>query len=69
MKVSNRLGTYKYNNTKMNCIMISFLDHYNSIFIARVPYKHKSLQFHCILIIDFQISLFSPHMHKVTFLA
>ena len=46
------------NNTKMNCIMVSFSDHYNSTFIDRVPYKYK--------IIAFQISLFSPHMYKIT---
>ena len=31
-------------NTKMNHIMVSFLDYYNSIFIDRVPYKHKNWQ-------------------------
>ena len=51
------------NNTKMNGIMLSFSDHCNSIFIDKVPYKQKSWQFHCILIIIFQISLFSPYMH------
>ena len=38
--------------------MVSFLDHYNFIFIDSVPYKHKNWQFHSILIIAFQISLF-----------
>ena len=57
------------NNSKMNRIMASFSDHFNSIFIDRVPYKHKNWQFHAILIILFQINLFSPHMHKVTFTA
>ena len=42
------------NNTKLNRIMVSFLDHYNSSFIDRVLYK----QFDCTLIIPFQISLF-----------
>ena len=49
--------------------MVSFSDHYNSIFIDRVPSKHKNRQFHVILIFPFQVSLFSPHMQKVTFLA
>ena len=31
-------------NTKMNHIMVSFLDYYNSIFIDRVPCKHKNWQ-------------------------
>ena len=53
----------------MNCIMESFLDHPNFVFIDRVPNKHKSEQFHSILVIAFQKSLFSPHMHKVTFSA
>ena len=47
--------------------MVSFSDHYNSIFIDRVPYKNINWQFHGILIIPLQISLFSPHMQKVTF--
>ena len=34
------------NNTKMNHTMVSFSDHYNSIFIDGVPYKHKNWQFH-----------------------
>ena len=29
------------NNTKINRIMISFSDQYNSIFIYRVSHKHK----------------------------
>ena len=52
----------------MNRIMVSFPDHYD-YFFDRVPYQHKTWQFHGILIIPFQISLFSPHMHKVTFSA
>ena len=55
------------NNTKMNRIIVSFTDHYNFIFVDRVPYKHKTCQFYGILIIPFQISVFSPHIHKVTF--
>ena len=46
------------NNTEMNRIMVSSSDHYKSIFIDRVPYKSKNWQFHGILIIPFQISLF-----------
>ena len=53
----------------MNHIMVSFSDHYNSIFIDRVPCKHKNWQFHGILIIPFQIRLFPLHMQKVTVLA
>ena len=53
----------------MNHIMVSFSDHYNSIFIDRVPYRHKNWQFHGILIISFQIILLSPHRQKVTFSA
>ena len=30
------------NNIKMNRIMVSISDHYNSIFIDRVPYKYKN---------------------------
>ena len=52
----------------MNYIMVSFSDHYNSIFIDRVLYKNaKSWQFHGILIIPFQISLCSPLMKKLFF--
>ena len=51
----------------MNHILVSLLDYYNSIFIERVPYKHKNWQLHGILIIPVQISLFSPHMQKVDF--
>ena len=57
------------NNIKINRIMVSISDHYNSIFIDRVPYKYKNWQFYCILIIAFQISLFSLHVPKVTFSA
>ena len=57
------------NNTKMNQIMASFSDNYNSIFTDRVPCKHKNWQFHGILIILFQISLFSHHIQKLTFSA
>ena len=53
----------------MNSIVVSFSDHYYSVFIARVPYKRKTWQFRGILIIHFQISLFPPHMHKGTFSA
>ena len=38
----------------MNRIIISFSDHYNFIFIDRAPYKHKTWQFHDILMIPFQ---------------
>ena len=31
----------KITNTKMNRVMVFFSDHYNSIFIDIVPYKHK----------------------------
>ena len=37
MKVSNRQGINAANNTKMNHIMVSFSDHYNSILIERDP--------------------------------
>ena len=47
--------------------MVSFSDHYNSIFIDRVPYKNINWRFHGILIISLQIILFSPDMQKVTF--
>ena len=56
-------------NTKMNHIMASSSDDYNSIFIGRIPYKHKNWQFHGVLITSFQRSLFSPHMRKVNFSA
>ena len=51
----------------MNCVMVSYSDHCNSIFIERVSYKHKNWQLDDTLTIPIQISLFSPHMHKVTF--
>ena len=35
--------------------------------LKEFPKKHKNWQFHGILIIRFQISLFSPHIQKVTF--
>ena len=38
-------------NTKMNHIMLSFPDYYNSIFIDRFPYKYKNWLLHGILII------------------
>ena len=53
------------NNTKMNCVYP--FQTITAIFIDRVPYKHKTWQFHGILLIPFQISLFSPHIHNVTF--
>ena len=56
-------------NTKMNHIMVSLPDYYNSIFIDRFPYKHKSWQLHGILIIPVQMSLFSLHIQKVNFSA
>ena len=56
-------------NTKMIHIMVSFSDYQNSIFIDRVPYKHKNWQLHGILQISVQISMFSPHMQKVAFSA
>ena len=49
--------------------MVFSTDHYNSIFVDRVTYKHRNWQFHGILVIPIlviQISLFSPHMRKVT---
>ena len=55
------------NNTKMNRIFASFRNHCNSIFIDRVPYKHRNWLFHGALIIAFQIILFSLHMYKVIF--
>ena len=56
-------------NTKTIHIMVSFSDYQNSIFIDRVPYKHKNWQLHGILQISVQISIFSPHMQKVAFSA
>ena len=53
----------------MNHIIVSFSDYYNSIFIDRVPYKHKNWQLHGILQISSQISIFSPHMQRVAFSA
>ena len=49
-------------NTKISHIIVSFSDYCNSIFIDRVPYKHKNWQLHGVLIIRFQISLFLPHI-------
>ena len=48
-------------------IMVSFSDYQNSIFIDRVPYKHKNWQLHGILQISDQISTFSPHVQKLLF--
>ena len=53
------------NNIKMSPIMVSFSARYISIFIDRVPYKHKKLQFHGILIISFETSILSHYMQKV----
>ena len=55
------------NNTKMNCIMVSFWDLYNFIFIDRVPYKHKNWQFHSILITDSQTTYFLLICTKLLF--
>ena len=33
-------------NTEMNHIMVSFPDYHSSVFIDRVPYKHKTWQLH-----------------------
>ena len=49
--------------------MVSFSDYQNSIFIDRVPYKQKNWQLHGILQISVEMSMFSPHMQKVTFSA
>ena len=54
-------------NTKMIHIMLSFSDYQNSIFTDRVPYKHKNWQFHGILPIFVEITMFSPHLQKVAF--
>ena len=48
-------------NTKMIHIMVSFSDYHNSIFVDRVPYKHKNRELHGIIQISVQISMFSPH--------
>ena len=56
-------------STKMIHIMVSFSDYQNSIFIDRVPYKQKNWQLHGILQISVEMSMFSPHMQKVTFSA
>ena len=53
----------------MNHMTVSYSDHHNSIFIDTVPYEHKNWQFHGVLTIPFKKTLFSPHMHKVTFSA
>ena len=49
-------------------IMVSFSDYQNSIFIDRVPYKHKNWQLHGILQISVQI-MFSLHMQEIAFSA
>ena len=56
-------------STKMIHIMVSFSDYQNSIFIDRVPCKHKNWQLHGILQISVQISMISPRMQKVVFSA
>ena len=56
-------------NTTMIPIVVSFSDYQNSIFIDRIPYKHKNWQLHGVLQISVQISMYSPHMQKVAFLA
>ena len=56
-------------NTKMIYIMVSFSDYQKSIFIDRVPYKHKNRQLYGILQISIQISMFFPRMQKVAFSA
>ena len=56
-------------NAKIIHIMVFFSNYQNSIFIDRVPYKHKNWQLHGILQISVQISMFSPHMQKVAFSA
>ena len=56
-------------NTKMIHIVVSFSDYKNSIFIDMVPYKHKNWQFHGILQISVEISIFSLHMQQVVFSA
>ena len=56
------------NNTKMDHIIVSFSDHYNSIFIDRVCYKHKTWQFHGILINPFHDkSIFSSYAQNYFF--
>ena len=58
------------NNTKMNRIIVSFSDHYNSMFVDRVPYKHKTLyQRGGILIIPFQDKPISSSYAQCTFTA
>ena len=49
--------------------MVFLSDHWNSIFIDKVHYKHKDWQFHGIFIIRFHMSVLSPHMEKVGFSA
>ena len=56
-------------NTKMIPIVVSFSDYQNSIFIDKIPYKHKNWQLHGVLQISVQISMFSPHRQKVAFSA
>ena len=56
-------------NTKMIPIVVSFSDYQNSIFIDRIPYKHKNWQLHGVLQISVQISMFSSHRQKVAFSA
>ena len=56
-------------NTKMIPIVVSFSNYQNSIFIDRIPYKHKNWQLHGVLQISVQISMFSPHRQKVAFSA
>ena len=46
-------------------IMVSFSEYQNSIFVDRVPLKHKNYQLLGVLQISVQISTFSHHMQKV----
>ena len=52
----------------MDHIIVSFSDHYNSIFIDRLRYKHNTWQFHGILIIPFHDKLiFSSYAQNYFF--
>ena len=52
------------NNTKSNYIMVSFTDHYNAIFIDRLPQKLKLEKVHDALIILFYVSPSSPPLQS-----
>ena len=54
-------------NTKINHIMVSFTDHYNAIFIDRLPSKLKLGKIPGTLIILFYVSLSFPQRNGLFF--